>query len=193
MPRRLSLALLLALVGGCSPAVTEVVHDVILPEQRSVDYRDPAQLPAAPVPANFPPPRTVGDPRPGTPEWQLSLDEAIHIALVNAKVVRVLSGLSATSSGQTIYDAAITNAVIDEQQARFDPVLSSKNTGSRTNTPEATFNLLDPTNVLGGQWSLDWVENPTRFHGTNIVNSAGGAFNPFGGTFSPFPLNPQNL
>jgi outer membrane protein TolC len=214
MPRRVSFAFVLALAGGCSPAVTEVVHDVILPEQRSVDYRDPAQLPAAPVPTNFPPPRTVGDPRPGTPEWQLSLDEAIHIALVNAKVVRVLAGLSATSSGQTIYDAAITNATIDEQQARFDPVLSSKNTGSRTNTPQATFNVLDPTkaaftstptdayrgdlgltktNVLGGQWSLDWIENPTRFHGTNIVNSAGGAFNPFGGAFSQFPLNPQNL
>jgi outer membrane protein TolC len=214
MPRRLSFGLLLALACGCSPAVSEVVHDVILPEQRAVDYRDPAQLPAAPVPTNFPPPRTVGDPRPGTEEWQLSLDEAIHIALVNAKVVRVLSGLTATSSGQTIYDAAITNAVIDEQQARFDPVFSSKNTGSRTNTPEATFNPLNPnqaaftstptdaylsdvslskTNVLGGQWSLDWIENPMRFHGANFLSSAGGAFNPFGSLFSQFPLNPQNL
>ncbi len=213
MARRLSSALLLALACGCAPAVSEVIHDVILPEQRSVDYRDPAQLPAAPVPTNFPPPRTVSDPRPGEPEWQLSLDEAIHIALVNAKVVRVLSGLTATSSGQTIYDAAITNAIIDEQQARFDPVLSSKNTGGRTNTPEATLDALDPTkvlftstptdyyrsdlgltktNVLGGQWSLDWIENPTRFHGTNIINSAGGAFNPFGGAFNQFPLNPQN-
>jgi outer membrane protein TolC len=204
---------LLALASGCSSAVSEVVHDVILPEQRAVDYRDPAQLPKAPVPTNFPPPRTVSDSPPDEVEWRLSLDEAIHIALVNAQVVRVLAGLTANTSGQTIYDAAITNAVIDEQQARFDPVLTSKNTGSRTNTPVATLNPSDPTqtlftstpidaylsdfslsktNVLGGQWSLDWIENPMRFHGTNFVNSAAGAFSPTGFEFSQFPLNPQN-
>ena len=212
MPRRLSTGFVLALFCGCSPAVSEVLHDVILPEQRSIDYRDPAQLPAAPVPDNFPPPRTVSDPRPSEEEWRLSLDEAIHIALVNAKVVRVLSGLSATSSGQTIYDPAITNALIDQQQARFDPTLTSNNTGGRTNTPEATFNPLDPlqtvftstptdsyrsevdlnkTNVLGGQWSLKWTENPTRFHGLNSLSGVGGSFSPVN-SFSEFPLNPQN-
>ena len=132
MPRRIPLGLVLAVACGCAPSVSEVLHDVILPEQRSVDYRDPIQLPAVPVPTNLPPPRTVSDPRPGTEEWQLSLDEAIHIALLNAKVVRELAGLSVTSSGQTIYDAAITNTTIDEQQARFDPTFTSNNTGSRT-------------------------------------------------------------
>jgi outer membrane protein TolC len=213
MPRWLTLTLLLIVAGGCGPTVHELVHDIILPEQQSIDYRDPAQLPAAPVPTNLPSPRTVSDPRLGTEEWQLSLDEAIHIALVNAKVVRVLSGLSATSSGQTIYDPAITNTMIDQQQARFDPVLTSNNTGGRTDTPQATFDPLNPvqtaftstptdyyrsevdltkTNVLGGQWALKWTENPTRFHGENFLNGAGGgAFSPFG-AFSGFPLNPQN-
>jgi len=212
MPRRRFFGLLLLAACGCSPVVSEALHDVILPEQRSIDYRDPAQLPAAPVPTEFPSPRTVSDPRPQTEEWRLSLDEAIHIALVNAKVVRVLSGLTATASGQTIYDSAITNTVIDQQQARFDPTFASNNTGGRTNPPQATFNPNDPLqtiflstptdyyrsevdltkiNELGGQWSLKWIENPMRFHGDNFLSGVGGSFSPIG-EFSGFPLNPQN-
>ena len=104
-------------VSGCATTAEEICRNIILPEQRTIDYRDPAQLPPAPIPDNVPP-RTVSDPRPGTPEWQLSLDEAIRIALENAKVVRVLAGTTAVASGQTIYDAAITNTTIDQAQAR---------------------------------------------------------------------------
>ena len=96
---------------------------VILPEQRVIEYHDPSQLPPARIPDNAPP-RTVSDPRPDTAEWRLSLDEAIRIALENAKVIRVLAGTTAVSSGQTIYDAAITNTTIDQAQAVFDPVLT---------------------------------------------------------------------
>ena len=125
----------------------------------------------------------------------MSLDEAIRIALENAHVVRTLSGLSVVPSGQTIYDAAIVNTTIDQQQARFDPVLSQSNVWSRTNVP---FGVLDPfnpfeslitgaptdayqsqlgltkTNVLGGQWALNWTENPTRVKEDGL------------------PLNPEN-
>jgi outer membrane protein TolC len=162
------------------------------------------------------PPRTVTNPQPQSPEWELSLDEAIRIALANARVVRILTGTTAVSSGQTIYDAAITNTTIDQAQAVFDPTAFWNNKWMRTNTPFATFitptgtaltgvngttgsfatgspasflqsiitsNPTDTylsdaglmkTNVLGGKWSLDWIENPTR-----IANPG------------PFPLNPQ--
>src|SRR5262245_27461098 len=105
---------------GCSLTAEQVARNIILPEQRTVAVRDPSQLPPAPIPP-LPPPRTVTDPQPGTQEWHLSLDEAIRTALVNAKVIRVLAGATAVSSGRTIYDAAIVNTTIDQEQARFDP------------------------------------------------------------------------
>ncbi|MGH9676808.1 MAG: hypothetical protein ACRD36_06870, partial [Candidatus Acidiferrum sp.] len=209
MPRRWIMIATLFAVAGCADAIERVGTNIILPEQRTINYRDPAQLPASRIPPTIPP-RTVSDPRPQTEEWQVSLDEAIKIALENAAVVRVLTGLTATSSGQTIYDAAISNTSIDQEQARFDPNLAQKNTGDRTNIPLATFDPFDPTrsmftstptdeyrselgltktNVLGGQWSLNWIEDPMRFHGGNNVTTTGGAISGFG---SGFPLNPQN-
>ncbi len=190
---------------GCALSPREAFDNVILPEQRSIDYRDPAQLPSAHIPDNVPP-RTVTNPRPETAEWQLSLDDALRIALENARVIRVLAGTSATTSGQTIYDTAITNTTIDQAQAAFDPAFKWNNLWSRTNTPAAISDFADPTrsriisdptdaylstvglnktNVLGGQWGLSWVENPTRFTNTGLAFNP---LNPGGG----FPLNPQN-
>ena len=113
----------LLFLSGCSMTVDEVASNVILPEQRVVGVRTPEQLPPAVIP-DIPAPRTVTQPREGTPEWRLSLDEAIRIGLENARVVRVLAGISATSSGQTIYDAAITQTTIDQALSRFDAVLA---------------------------------------------------------------------
>ena len=117
----------LAVVAQCGVCATasDVCNNIILPEQRTIDYHDPAQLPPARIPPNTPP-RTVSEPQPGTVEWPLSLDEAIRIALQHAKVIRVLAGTTAIASGQTIYDAAITNTTIDQAQAVFDPVLAAE-------------------------------------------------------------------
>src|ERR1019366_8237836 len=145
---------------------------------------------------------TVSNPRPDLTDWQLSLDEAIRISLEKSDVIRVLTGTTATASGQTIYDAAITNTTIDQAQGTFDPVLQQKNTWSRTNTPTAVPDFTDPTrsditstpvtgyagslrltktNVLGGQAGVTWTENPVHFSGlNNPLLTTGG-----------FPLNPQ--
>ena len=206
MTRPATLGLALLLVYGCALGPGDVCRNVILPEQQTIDYRDPAQLPPAPLPET-PPPRTVAAPRPETPEWPLSLDEAIRIALENARVIRVLAGVTVTASGQTIYDPAISNTVIDQEQARFDPTVGWNNVWSRTNTPTAVFDPTDfprslitstptdayrsdvglkKTNVLGGQWSLDWIENPMRFSGSSFATNS-----LFGGG-TTFPLNPEN-
>jgi outer membrane protein TolC len=206
MTRAALLGLVLVTAGGCAHTPGDIAHNVILPEQRTIDYRDPAQLPPAPLPETVPP-RTVADPRPDTPEWPMSLDEAIRIALENARIIRVLTGVTATASGQTIYDPAISNTNIDQEQARFDPTLKWDNTWSRTNTPIGAFDPTDftrslitstptdqyrsdvgltKTNVLGGQWSLDWLENPTRLSGSSFATTSLFA----GGT--AFPLNPEN-
>ncbi len=195
----LLLSLTLLTACGCAHGPVEVCQqlcqNVILPEQRALDLHDADHLPPAIIPA-LPPPRTVSFPGKAISEWQLSLDDAIRIALENSQVVRVLTGTAATTSGHTIYDAAIVNTTIDQDRARFDPMFSQDNLFGRTNTPTAALNLFDPTralfsnipvdsyqsvlgltktNVLGGQWSLNWTENPMRFA------------NP-----GPFPLNPQN-
>jgi outer membrane protein TolC len=211
MTRRLLLVAAFGVCYGCA-VPQELAQNFILPEQRTIKYRDPAQFKSAPIPANVPP-RTVTNPRPETPEWPLSLDEAIRIALENAQVVRTLAGTTAVSSGQTIYDTAITNTTIDQEQARFDLVVKQNNLFSRTNTPLASFDPADltrsiitstptdayssdfglnKTNMLGGQWGLKWTENPTRFTGGSAFAQTsqfpGGAF--AGG--SAFPLNPQD-
>src|SRR5262249_51911759 len=143
MARRLLLALLLSNACGCALSVDRIWRNIILPEQRSIEYRDPGQLPPAPLPPTVPP-RTVADLRPETAEWRLSLDDAIRIALENTRVVRMLVGTTATASGQTIYDAAIVNTTIDQAQATFDPVFRWDNLFSRTNTPFAEFGPANP-------------------------------------------------
>ncbi|HLJ92703.1 MAG TPA: TolC family protein, partial [Gemmataceae bacterium] len=180
---------------GCALTVEDLCRNVILPEQRSIDTRDPSQLPAAELPATVPP-RTVAQPQPEATPWPLSLDEAIRISLENARVIRILAGTTAVTSGQTIYDAAITNTQIDQAQGRFDPVLAHTSTFDRLDAPFAQFNPFDPTrsfltssetqdytatagvnktNVLGGQWALTFRDTLSQFGGNG-----------------PFPLNPQN-
>jgi outer membrane protein TolC len=195
------LLLLLTTACGCGVTVGEVLHNVIMPEQRTIEHRDTELLPAVPIPESSPP-KTVSNPRPDLTDWQLSLDEAIRISLEKSNVIRVLTGTTATASGQTIYDAAITNTTIDQAQGTFDPVLQQKNTWSRTNTPTAVPDFTDPTrsditstpvtgyagslgltktNVLGGQAGVTWTENPVHFSGlNNPLLTTGG-----------FPLNPQ--
>jgi outer membrane protein TolC len=210
--RSLLLGLTVAILCGCAHTPQEICEticeNIILPEQRSIGYRDSTQLPPAHIP-NTVPPRTVSNLQPDAPEWQLSLDEAIRIALENTDVVRVLAGTTVTASGQTIYDAAIITTTIDQAQARFDPVLMDSPTWSRTNAPVAELNPLDltqavitstptdafqntlglnKTNVLGGQWALTWTEETQRFHGANSLITPGfSSILPI----SLFPLNPQ--
>jgi outer membrane protein TolC len=105
-----------------------------LHEQRSIQVRDPSELPHARLP-DIPAPSTVSQPQAELPAWQIPLDEAIRVALGNANVVRVLGGVTASSSGQTIYDTAIVNTDIDEVRARFDPAVRVNNTWSGADRP----------------------------------------------------------
>lgn len=193
---RLLLGLAVVGVAGCGLTAQDLLHHIILPEQRTITVGDPDHLPPSPIPDTIPPP-TVTHPQSELPEWPLSLDEAIHIALENTRVVRVLAGVTAVASGQTIYDPAISNTLIDQAQARFDPAVTQTNTWDRLDSPLPTlspFSLartllignemqdyratagLTKTNVLGGQWAVNWTDTYTQFGGNG-----------------PFPLNPQNL
>lgn len=125
----------------------------ILTEQRSIEIRDPSQLrKAARIPMVSRPP-TVADPQFDAPPRNLSLSEAINTGLANLDVVRVLAGVTAVSRGQTVYDVAITNNQIDQQQSAFDPNLRTDNGWSRNESPSAVFDPLDPTRsiITGGR------------------------------------------
>ncbi len=94
---------------------------------------------------DLPPPRTVDNLRPDAEPERLSLDDAIRTALQNTNVVRILAGVTAVSSGQTIYDAAISNTQIDTARARFDPTFQLNNNFFRSDTPQGVFDPVDPT------------------------------------------------
>ncbi|HKB03154.1 MAG TPA: TolC family protein [Gemmataceae bacterium] len=144
---RLALGLVGALAAGC---VTGEGHlPTILAEQRDIAVRDPAQLPPAPLPP-LPPPSTVDAPLPeSAPPRELSLDQAIRTALGNSKVVRVLVGETAVASGQTIYDPAISNTRIDQEQAAFDPVAAAAALFTRSELGQP---VLSPLTLAGADF-----------------------------------------
>ncbi|MCO6453941.1 MAG: TolC family protein [Pirellulaceae bacterium] len=195
MKRWLGGVLTIALVlAGLQPekfARAEKLFPVIFPEQRRIAVRDPSELPPARIP-DVPPPPTVTAPRNDDPQWILALDDAVRIALSNSEVVRVLAGVTAASSGVTIYDPAISNTVIDQEQARFDPQLTVRNDFNRFESPlgpDATgrivgeavddYNLnldLSKTTVTGGAASLRLNTNPRRFDDDRLFNPLNRSF-----------------
>jgi outer membrane protein TolC len=188
-----ALFLLLSLGGsGCNHYLPTVVD--VFSEQRTLAIREPEQLPQARIP-DVPPPATVSDPQPNLPERYLSLNEAIKITVANSKVVRVLAGATAVSSGQTIYDAAITNTTIDQQKAAFDPTLQVKNNFNRRNEPTAVFNPLSPTDtsitgIRNDEYALDTSLSKKTITGATVSVDFMDTLD----QFHPgvFPLNPQN-
>jgi outer membrane protein TolC len=188
MQRMLLLAVLVVPVLGCALPPGEisrnVCENIILPEQLKIPYNDPPNLSPAPIPNDIPP-RTVSQPRPETPQWQVSLDDAIRISLENAQVIRTLTGTTAVSSGQTIYDTAAINTTIDQAQARFDPVLHQNNLWNRLNTPlgefsstvggfSATFNPSNPLGSLGAVIGSVPVDGYSNEFGLTKINEVGG-------------------
>jgi len=140
----------LLFVAASESARPQGVCRLILPEQRRMEIRHPSRLPRARMPA-VPPPRTVSRPRPEEPTENLSLDDAIRVALANSEVIRVLAGTTAVASGRTVYDAAIANTAIDDARGRFDPAVSVQNNFNRLHTPQAAFGPVAPfpTQIVG--------------------------------------------
>ncbi len=164
----------------------------ILPEQRCIQVRPADQLPMSALPDTGVP-YTVAD-EGKRAEQRMSLDEAIHTALANAEVIRVLAGVSAVSSGTTIYDVAIANTGIDQQSAVFDPIFDFTSTYNKTDRPGAAFDPNDPTqSILVGSSSDSFNTSlglsKQMFNGATLgmdVNAIGSYFEP-----GVFPLEPE--
>lgn len=127
----------------CARCSADEPWSFILPEQQRVQVRSPSQLCPAPIP-RVAAPETVVRPDQARPERLISLSEAINTGLANSDVIRVLSGITASSSGRTVYDVAITNAGIDEARAAFDPTLTANQAWQRNETPIAIADPLNP-------------------------------------------------
>jgi outer membrane protein TolC len=175
-------------------APAQYPYRIIYPEQRRIDYRDPSQFPPIPPPPSSPPP-TVSILPSGDTRY-FALDDAIRTSLANARVIRVLAGVGAVSTGRTIYDTAITNTTIDEELGRFDPFLQVNNNWDHIELPSAVF--LDPDNPLAGSAIVGPPQDRYR------LNVAVTKDNPLGGQWqlgvnvteqrfplSVLPLNPQ--
>jgi outer membrane protein TolC len=132
---------------------------------------------------------------PGESSRFVSLDDTIRVALMNSEVVRLLGGVSAASSGRTVYDPAISNTFIDQAQARFDPRVEANHGFNRFEQPSAIFDPLDPQNALFMGSRSDNYRLSAGVSKTVIT----GAEARLGVTADPtrvrpgtFPLNPQS-
>ena len=164
----------------------------ILPEQRVLQYRAPSEFdgyaldPQGKV-------TTVETPDERTPEL-LPLDEALQLALAQANVIRILSGTTANSTGLTPYDPAITNTLVDQARAAFDPNLVLENSYSRNENPTA---ILDPGAPSGA--SIDATDVDRYRMGMSLAQrKTNGGTVSLGVTTQPnqvavpgLPLNPQ--
>ena len=180
--------------GALQLAQADGVPLLIAPEQRTANVRAPEQIPGTGAPVT-PPPRTVTAPFADSPALYLSLDEAIRVALVNADVIRVLAGTGAVSSGRTVYDVAIANTAIDEQQARFDPLVDWGHNWDRVETPAS---ILDPGDPNGARIGGIRTDGYRMNLGTSKTAPTGGVLS-FGVNSNPqrfqpgiFALTPQN-
>ena len=178
-------------LGFTKPAQAQRFWPFNMREDHTLDIRHPTELPRAHIP-NRPPPPTVATVPQEIPQQYLSLDDAIRIALENSDVVRVLSGVGASSSGRTIYDAAIAATDIAREQATFDPTVDVNQSFNRFDSPTAIQDPGDPNRTLitggrtddydmrfgltkrtitGGTAQLNVSTNPSRFQpGTFLLN-----------------------
>ncbi|MCC7335048.1 MAG: TolC family protein [Pirellulaceae bacterium] len=193
--RRISSPLLaFVMIAATFARAHDELFQPILPEQRHLDIRKPSELGQVPVPVT-PRPATVNDPQFALPTQLLTLNDAINIALTNSQVVRVLAGVTATSSGRSIYDSAITNTSIDAQRAAFDPNLRLNNAWNQIENPSVNFDPFDPTNaIISGLrnegYGLDVGLSKRNLLGgtTNLgVNSSTNRITP-----GVYPLNPSD-
>ena len=186
-------SVLVFVCGTITTVMAQRPVGTIFPERRSIEVRSTSQLPRYQMPAASVP-STVSRPIADLQPHLLALDGALRTSMRNLDVVRVLTGVTASNSGRSIYDVALNNASIDEQQGRFDPILSVNNNWNLLENPQAVFDPILPGNsLITGSQSRNF-NTSTRLSKTDIT---GGNF-VFGVDVTPnsnsnagtFPLNP---
>lgn len=131
MPSIFSVAVLLGTLTACLP---QTRAQVFKPDEGQIRWPDSSTASRIRRPSG-PEPVTVATTESVATERFLPLDEALKLALANSEVIRVLTGVSASSSGRTIYETAIAVTPIDIAKAKFDPVFQANSALRRTESP----------------------------------------------------------
>ncbi|MEZ6116612.1 MAG: TolC family protein [Pirellulaceae bacterium] len=134
----------------------------IFPESRQIQVRRPEELRHAKIPYSASPYTVRSEFERG--EETISLDDAIRRALASSPIVRVLGGVTAVSSGRTIYDPGIVNTQVDQAHAAFDPTVSSRHDFLRNENPQAVF---DP--FIPGVANIGGNRSDAYGHSTSII------------------------
>ena len=193
--RRLTAALLaFVMIVATLARADDEPFQPILPEQRHLDIRSPSELGQVPVPAT-PRPATVNDLQFSLPAQFMTLNDAINITLANSQVVRVLGGVTATTSGRTIYDTSITNTNIDAQRALFDPNFRLNNVWNQIENPSANFDPFNPANaIISGVQNEGYGLDAGLFKRNLLGGTTNLGVNSNTSRITPgiYPLNPSN-
>lgn len=172
------------------------IWDATVPEQRHVAIRAPSQFRRVPLP-DVPAPLTVASRDAVRAPENLSLDEALRVALANSQVIRVLAGQGATASGSTIVDPAIENTQIDVARGVFDPILHANNRFSHLETPQAIYDstVAHQFRISGGRndlYELDF--GVTKRFANGATASVGlDVADQYTGTLETVPVAQQGL
>jgi len=168
------LFVLAALVAGSSVAVAQILPD----DERQIRWSQEDSLSRYHRSAG-PAPVTVATEGIEQSERLMTLDEAIRLTLQHSEVIRVLTGVSASPSGATIYDTAIATTSIDQAKAVFDPVFRANSSFRHTEIPglnnTATAILQSRT---GGNNSSVELSDLNTFGGTTDFTVANTLDNP---------------
>ncbi len=199
----------LLLIGwGSVPPCSLLAQDrlpPVFPEERQLAVRPASHLtPVGLQPQSYAP-QTVAPTDLQRRELNLSLDDAIRIALDNSEVVRVLVNGTPTITGGTIYDPAIQATDIDKARAGFDVAIESSSMFDQLDVPFGIYDLTAPE--LAGI-RANKIQNYAFRSGFSKKVVTGGVASlnvtaaetdrgPFGLALAPLPpipnpLNPEN-
>lgn len=142
------------------------------PEQRRITWHESERLSRYRRPAS-PAPVTVATADPQLKERFITLDEAIAIALRHSEVIRVLTGVSASSTGRTVYDTAVSTTNIDQAVARFDPVFSANSSWRKNESPFSRTDPFDPLRALVAGSQLGGNDTSIQLSQTNRLGGIG--------------------
>lgn len=174
-------------------------------EERQLAVRPASHLAPAGLRPQTVTPQTVAPADLGRRGVNLSLDDAIRIALGNSEVVRVLVNGTPTAAGGTIYDPAIRATDIDQARAGFDLTFESSNMFDQLDVPLGIYDLTTPELASIRANKIQNYRHRTGFSKKTItggvaalnVTASNTDRGPFGLTLAPLPplpnpLNPEN-
>ncbi len=166
-------ALLLSLSGmtGCQPQMPFYLtskgqeHKHYVPKATQIDYPD-VNLPSYAEVCNTVDPLTLDNPNP-TDMWDLSLEEAVQMALKNSKVIRTLNGVSFSKAGVAGTPSMLLSSPTAASTV-YDPALIEADPRYGV---EAALSAVDAQLTAAANWAK--TDNPSYFPSNRYKDDSG--------------------